>query len=232
MVAKYFDYDGLSYFVSKIKKLFVTRPTTLTIDTRISTINVGDTVSLSSHTDVTDDSIIYLSNNTSYLEVTPKGDVTGLKSGTATIYVVPTNNLSLTYTIEVVVTSDIVEDALVSSVTSISSTLGDGTYDISSIIITNNGTDVTSSVTWSSSDETVFTVTDNTITFASVGEANLVATYNTLSVEIPVTITSIGQVNSDNTISLSLDSGTYTLKYEDETNTPLEDFDEITTLTI
>lgn len=232
MAQKYLDINGLSYLISSLKSTFISKPTSLTIDSDISYIDVNESKQLVSYTDI-DDSILYLPGN-SNINVTPLGYITGVSKGTGIVYVIPSNNVSLMETLSITVndTSTPVVYELTSNVDSITVSLDDGTYDISSITITYGDNDVTSSVSWSSSDITMMTISNNTLTLLSEGSCNLICTYDSKTLSIPVSITSIGQVNEDNTITLNLDSGTYTLKYEDDNNTPLEDFDEITTLTI
>lgn len=79
---------------------------------------------------------------------------------------------------------------------------------------------------------------DGTVTAiaAGTGIIYVIDTLNTASfqkVEIPVKTDVVGSVSgTDVQLYDTVGTGTYTLKYEDSTDTPLEDFDNITNLTI
>lgn len=136
---------GLLSAADKTKLDSITIPDSVTATLSATELTVGDTAQITS----IESNVIYQSNDV--VSVSPSGVVTALKAGTGTIYVIPTLNTSLCYTLTVTVNSDVIGE---------------------------------------------------------VSTANVITLYDTL------------------------DSGTYTLKYEDSTNTALEDFDDITTLTI
>jgi len=145
------------------------RPTSLNL-------KVGETGSLTATvapSNATDKTLTWKSSNTSVATVSD-GTVTAKAVGTATITATSNNGKSATAT--VTVTKDDVAVTSVSvSPASLSLTVGD-TGELTATVSPSNATDKT--LTWKSSNTSVATVSDGTVTAKAAGTATITATSN------------------------------------------------------
>ena len=164
-------------------------PTGITLNKTSASILEGNTVSLTATiapSDATDKTVLWTSNNTDVATVSG-GKVTGISKGTATITAKTVNGLTATAKITVSENPDIVKVTGISvSPTSVTMSKGD-TKTITATITPSNATNKT--VTWSTSDSKVATVSNGTITAVGTGSATITATSsNNLKATVEVTV--------------------------------------------
>ena len=164
-------------------------PTGITLNKTSASILEGNTVSLTATiapSDATDKTVLWTSNNTGVATVSG-GKVTGISKGTATITAKTVNGLTATAKITVSENPNIVNVTGISvSPTSVTMSKGD-TKTITATITPSNATDKT--VTWSTSDFKVATVSNGTITAVGTGSATITATSsNNLKATVEVTV--------------------------------------------
>lgn len=155
-----------------------------------ATLEIGDTLNLTATiypSNATNKSVTWSSSNTSVATVS-NGTVTAKSAGTATISVKTNNNK--TATCSVTVKNPMSQTVAVSSVsldqTSTTLTVGD-TVTLSATVSPSNATD--KSVTWSSSNTLVATVSDGIVTAKAAGTATItVKTSNNKTATCSVTV--------------------------------------------
>ncbi|MGL6206995.1 MAG: Ig-like domain-containing protein, partial [Lactobacillus panisapium] len=176
--------------------------------TGASTVNAGSSVTYTANispTNATDKSITWSSSATSVAAISSSGVVTGVKSGTATITAKASNGVIGTKTIKVNATTVSVTGV---SINASSTSLYTGnTLTLSATVTPTNATD--KSITWSSSNTTVATVSSSGIvTGIKDGIAIITAAANN-GVSATITVT-VSTYYDDKTYTIDLGNGNTT----------------------
>ncbi len=200
--------------------------TGVSLTTDSASISIGETVSLTAEVspeDASNQGVSWTSSDTDIATVSAKGVVTGISAGTVTITVTTTDG-GYTASAQVEVTSIAVTGVSLSS-SSASLTVGD-TAQLSATVSPEDATNT--NVSWSSSDESIATVTeDGLVTAVAEGTASIIVTTEdggytasaTIDVSsIAVTGISVSPVSDSITISGTVQL-TATISPEDATNT-------------
>ncbi|MBD5254820.1 MAG: Ig domain-containing protein [Barnesiella sp.] len=191
----------------------VSEPTQVTVSSvqirpSSATLNVGETINLTATVypeTASDKSVSWYSSNNQIATVTD-GKVTAIAEGTATITAYA-GSVKAECVITVTPTS---VTSITLSQTSVELTIGESTT-ITATISPENAEDKT--ITWSSSDTAVATVTNGTITAVAVGTATITASCGDVTAECTVTVNSIAVTSiqlSEKSVTLS-EGGTMTL---------------------
>ena len=169
----------------------------ITLNRSTASVEVGSTVSLTatvSPSNAADRTLTWSSSNTAIATVSSNGVVTGVKAGTATITATSNDGSGVKATCQVTVTNVAVTSVALDQTTL--SLVNGTTATLTATVSPDNATDKT--VTWSSSNTSVATVSNGTVTAKSVGTATItVKTVDgnktaTCSVTVkPVEVTSI-----------------------------------------
>lgn len=156
----------------------------ITLSTSSETLLIGQSLQLSatvSPENTTDKSVTWISDNAAVATVSSTGEVTALAQGTANI-TAECGNATVTCMITV---QPVPSDQLVMNYTSVTLKIG-GTQQLTAAVYPANTTDQT--ITWSSSDETVATVSNGLVTAMSVGTATITAQNGDQSATCTVTV--------------------------------------------
>ena len=164
-------------------------PTGITLSQTSATIKEGSNAKITATitpSDATNKSVTWSSSNTSVATVTG-GTISAVSKGTATITAKTSNGLTATVTVTVVENPDIVKPTGI-SLNSSSLDLEVGNTDtLNATVIPSNATNKT--VTWSSSDTSVATVNNGTVTAVAQGTATITAaTFNGYKATCTVTV--------------------------------------------
>ena len=169
-------------------------PTSVSVSPTSSTINLGETQTIIATvlpTNATNRNVTWTSNNTSVASVSSAGVVTGRAAGSATITATTTNGLTATATVTVAAAEVMPTDVTVSPST-ITLYIGE-TGSFSANVTPANAAD--RSVTWTSSNQSVATVSNaGVVTAVSDGTAIITATtINGLTATVTVTVLPLQQ---------------------------------------
>jgi len=202
----------LSFFVSCVKAVTEIPVSAIAIAQDTAEMTEGETLQLAATitpSDATNKNITWTSSNVAVASVSKDGIVTALKEGTSTIYAMAeTKKAQCTVTVKplfIPVTSVTLDR------TRMDLPIG-STETLTSTVKPDNATD--RSVTWSSSDETVATVSDGKVTAVKLGTATITAKSGDITAKCTVTVNPIAvtSITLDVTELLLKIGESYTLK--------------------
>ena len=162
----------------------------ITLSSSTASVNVGSTVTLTATatpTNAADKTVSWSSSNTGVATVSSTGVVTGVASGMATITATANDGSGVTASCTVTVSNVAVTGVTLNKTTL--SLVNGNSETLTATVAPANATDKT--VSWSSSNTSVATVSDGTVTAKGVGTTTITATAGGKSATCTVTVTPI-----------------------------------------